>query len=177
MNLCSSKGCKVTSCQSWRFEKQFHNMAHRTPWYPWLWDHPQCLTDCNFVATWPTESHDTSLEISQTLSKQILSTQRTDRIFKLGFSLSKWPHFHSVYLLGVPIFSFTTVYKWCLPAKICRNHCSFRTGEENSFSHNLCDTSTRKDKNKNAWKHILESLHFAKCNRVLRFFDHQNLSK
>ena len=56
VDLCRTKDCKVTSCQSWRFEKKFCHSAIVKPRVsgpgssPGRWNNPQSLTDRNFAA-------------------------------------------------------------------------------------------------------------------------------
>ena len=65
-----SKGCKVTSWQSWRLEKKSCRPAWVQPqaYFPVLsivqLYHPKILMDWNFAACWPTETLNTSLERS-----------------------------------------------------------------------------------------------------------------
>ena len=48
----------------------------------------------------------------------MVSIKRTSKIFKVGFALSKGPHFHSAYVVRVYIFFATAVLVDSLPARI-----------------------------------------------------------
>ena len=106
--ICRLNDCKAPSYQNCRSEKNPAACSARIkPGGPGSshgqLDVPQSLTDHNCAAFWPTETHSTSFERSD-----ILSDQETSSLFRIGFALSKWPHFNSVYLLGVfTVFSAT----------------------------------------------------------------------
>ena len=51
----------------------------------------------------------------ETFLTYIVSIQRTSRILKIGTALSKWPHFHSAYVIGVYIFFATAVFMSIFP--------------------------------------------------------------
>ena len=93
MGLYRLTGVKITSCQCWRFEK---NSADRlTPGYPRsnrpigrIFFKPPTLTACNFDASWPTETHSTSLERSQPLQQDLVAL-----IHRNYDSCSQWPTF------------------------------------------------------------------------------------
>ena len=56
-----------------------------------VWLPPQTIgssSNCNFAASWPTETQSTFLEISVSLT-YIFSIQRTSKISIKGFALSK----------------------------------------------------------------------------------------
>ena len=70
MVLYRSKGCKVTSSQSWRFEKILPLGRSRTKrGKPGQLDHPQNFTDRNFAALRPTKTHSPYLERFKTSVK------------------------------------------------------------------------------------------------------------
>ena len=56
-------------------------------------DHPYKFMDLNFIAL------EVSLWKDLNLPKNILHAQKTDSIFRVGFTLSKWFHFHGANLL------------------------------------------------------------------------------
>ena len=74
-------------------------------------NHSQSLMAGNFAALWPTNPKFSALKdliLFSTLSKD----QKASSILKVGFVLSKWPHLHRVYLLGIRYWSSETVYLW-----------------------------------------------------------------
>ena len=77
VELCRSKGCKVSSSQSWRFEKNSATwpITHCNPGLiPRQWDHPQSLIDPNFDDFWHTETDSASLESSKTPYKHTFNS-------------------------------------------------------------------------------------------------------
>ena len=63
-------------------------------------NHSQSLMAGNFAALWPTDSKFSALKdliLFSTVSKD----QKASSILKVGFSLSRWPHLHRVYLVTV----------------------------------------------------------------------------
>ena len=91
-------GCKVTSCQSWRFEK----ILLVSP--PWairvrlgqgsaaeffskfqLWQ---------LVTLQPVDLQTPTVPLWKDLTSSVDSNSVQETILKIGFALSKWPHFH-----------------------------------------------------------------------------------
>ena len=104
---CRFKGFKVTSYLSWMCqEKVCHPAPAPLEWVGRIQEHPglnhsQSLMAGNFAALWPTDSKFSALKdlnLFQTVSK----VQEASSILRVGFALSKWPHFNSAYLLRVP---------------------------------------------------------------------------
>ena len=114
VSLCRSKDCKVASLQSLRSEKKFaarhttHHMQVRV------------LNEGNILKDWPTARPTATLQpfdlqrptvpLWKNLDPvvNIISDQRAGSIFKMAFALSKWPHLHGVYSVGVfTVFSLT----------------------------------------------------------------------
>ena len=61
-----------------------------------LW--PPTLTADNFKALWPTNPKFSALKNLNPFST-MFKVQEAGSILKVGFALSKWPHFHRVYLV------------------------------------------------------------------------------
>ena len=73
---------------------------------------PPTLTASNFAALWPTEPIFTAFKVL-ILFSTVSKDQKASSNLKVGFALSKWPHFHSAYVIGVYIFFATAViHKW-----------------------------------------------------------------
>ena len=104
MGFCRSTGCKDTSCQSWRSEK---NPATRPDANQTQAARVRVLDDQIIFKVWLA----TTL---QTFNLQRLTVpflkdlnliywlslfEETRGILKIGFALSKWPHFNSAYVL------------------------------------------------------------------------------
>ena len=70
---------------------------------------PPTLTASNFAALWPTEPIFTAFKVL-ILFSTVSKDQKASSNLKVGFALSKWPHFHSAYVIGVYIFFATAVY-------------------------------------------------------------------
>ena len=62
---------------------------------------PPTLTASNFAALWPTDLKFLAFKDLNPFSKCVKFQEATS-ILRLGFALSKWPHFDSGYLLGGP---------------------------------------------------------------------------
>ena len=62
---------------------------------------PPTLTASNFAALWPTDLKFLAFKDLNPFSKCVKFQEATS-ILRLGFALSKWPHFDSGYLLGRP---------------------------------------------------------------------------
>ena len=113
--VCRSKGCKVTSCQSWRsYEKSASRPRPQSASLP-VFDsrsrsnHSQSLMAGNFAALWPTDPKFLALKYLNPF-KTVSKFQRTSSILRVGFTLSKWPHFNSGCLLRVPYSSGIAVF-------------------------------------------------------------------
>ena len=62
---------------------------------------PPTLTASNFAALWPTDLKFSAFKDLNPFSKCVKFQEATSML-RLGFVLSKWPHFDSGYLLGGP---------------------------------------------------------------------------
>ena len=62
----------------------------------------------NFAALWPTDSF-SALKISNPF-KIVPKVQDASNILRVGFALSKWPHFNSTYLVRVPFLTGIAVH-------------------------------------------------------------------
>ena len=71
-------------------------------------NHSQILMAGNFVALWPTDPKFLALK-DLNLFKIDLKFQEASSILMIVFALSKWPHFHRVYLVTVYKQSFIAV--------------------------------------------------------------------
>ena len=58
------------------------------------------LTASNFAALWPTDPKFSALKDLNPFKNES-KAQEASSILKVGFALSKWPHFHRVYLVAV----------------------------------------------------------------------------
>ena len=76
---------------------------------------PPTFSTGNFEAIWPKEFKFLALKDLNPF-KTVLKVQEASSILRVGFALSKWPHFNSAYLLRVP-FSSSIPLKRCI---ICR---------------------------------------------------------
>ena len=78
---------------------------------------PPTLTASNFAALWPKDLKFSAFKDLNPFSKCVKFQEATS-ILRLGFALSKWPHFDSGYLLGGP-FGLHLIVRTCLlcPAK------------------------------------------------------------
>ena len=63
-------------------------------------NHSQSLMAGNFVALWPTDLISIALK-DLNPSQGVSKVQDTGSILRVGLALSKWPHFHRVYLVAV----------------------------------------------------------------------------
>ena len=71
---------------------------------------PPTLTASNFAALWPTEPIFTAFKVL-ILFSTVSKDQKASSILKVGFDLSKWPYFHSAYVIGVCIFFVMAVFQ------------------------------------------------------------------
>ena len=74
---------------------------------------PPTLTAHSSAALWPTETHSTSLERSKPLLLTQFLSKSLTALLTSFFLCSKWPHFNRVYVVRVPIFFSTTVFRLC----------------------------------------------------------------
>ena len=72
-----------------------------------LW--PPTLTAGNFEALWPTDPKFSALK-DLNLFKTVPKVQEASIILRVGFALSKWPHFNSIYLVRVPFLTRIAVF-------------------------------------------------------------------
>ena len=72
-------------------------------------NHFQSLTASNFEALWPTDLKFSAFKDLNFFSI-VLKVQEAGSILRVGFALSKWPHFHRVYLVTVCKRSSIAVY-------------------------------------------------------------------
>ena len=70
----------------------------------------QSLMASNFAALWPTDPKFLALKDLNPF-KTVSKVQKISSILRVGFFLSKWPHLHRVYLLGVRYWFSETVYE------------------------------------------------------------------
>ena len=102
-------GLKVTSCQSWRSYKKVCHTAHRTSRGGPGSNHSQILMAGNFAALWPRDAKFSALK-DLNLFKILWKVQEASSILRVGFALSNWPHFNSIYLLRVSSLTGIAVY-------------------------------------------------------------------
>ena len=71
----------------------------------------------NFAALWPT---DPKFSVLKDLNpfKTVSKVQEASIILRVGFALSKWPHFNSIYLVRVPFLTGIAVCKYTKLAHI-----------------------------------------------------------
>ena len=77
--------------------------------YVWDTNSSQSLMASNFAAFWPTDLKFSALKDLSLFSTES-KAQEASSILKVGFALSKWPHFHRVYLVTVCKRSSIVVY-------------------------------------------------------------------
>ena len=104
--VCTSKGCKVTSCQSWSSQKKsadqhrpHSNRSAHIRVRPGS-NHSQSLMAGIFAALWPIKPKFSAWR-DLILFETLLKVQEASNILRVGFALSKWPHFYCAYLLRV----------------------------------------------------------------------------
>ena len=115
VGLCRSTGCKVTSCQIWRFEKNSparleSNITHEA--WSWVSDNWIILKVWQTATLQPFNLTKTTVPFRKDLDPviNIVSAQETDSILTIDFALSKWPHLHRAYVLTVCSVLSTAVY-------------------------------------------------------------------
>ena len=91
---------------------------------------PPTLTAGNFAALWPTDPKFLALKDLNPF-KTVSKVQKTSSILRVGFALSKWPHFNSAYLLRVPYSSGIAVYFFL---SCCKNCSSIQRANRLSFN-------------------------------------------
>ena len=123
VSLFMSKGCKTTSCQIWRSEKNpapRPTSNHTSAAQVWFLDDTIILQLWQLVTLQPLDLQRSTVtgKISTSLTNtvSIERTEKTERIFNTSYSLSKWPHLLRAYLLGLwNSFSVTVNFKSRLP--------------------------------------------------------------
>ena len=72
-------------------------------------NHSQSLVAGNFATLWPT---DPKFSVLKDLNpfKTVPKVQEASIILRVGFALSKWPHFNSIYLVRVPFLTGIAVF-------------------------------------------------------------------
>ena len=106
VNLCWSKGCKVTVCQTSRLIL----LSMSRTWvarlwfdYGWAAEFFSNLKLWQFVTLQPFDLQTPTVPLWKDLEPvvNILSAQETRSILKIGFALSKVPYLHSAYVVTV----------------------------------------------------------------------------
>ena len=114
VGLCRSTGCKDTSCQSWRSEKNpaalptsNHTSAARVR-FP---DDRIILQLWQPVTLQPVDLQTPTVPLWKYLNllKNSSSTEKTKRIFNTSYALSKWPTLHRAYVISGCIFFWLAV--------------------------------------------------------------------
>ena len=111
------RAAKLLAVNIWGLMKKFATRPR--PWLNWSAqirvvpgsNHSKSLMAGNFKALWPTDLKFSAFKDLNFFSI-VLKVQETGSILRVSFALSKWPHFHRVYLVTICKRSSIAVYMY-----------------------------------------------------------------